>query len=73
MFRSVKDAKNLACFGGDVLFLLRNIAVTATGEARELATSCFQQVILILQNSALLIILVIVLSSLLMGWQLLDL
>jgi hypothetical protein len=44
LFKSVKDDRHLMTFGGDVLLLLRNIAVTATGEPKDLAISCFQQV-----------------------------
>lgn len=44
LFKSVKDERYLMTFGGDVLLLLRNLAVTATGEPKDLAISCFQQV-----------------------------
>jgi hypothetical protein len=44
LFKSVKDDRHLMTFGGDVLLLLRNLAVTATGKPKDLAISCFQQV-----------------------------
>ena len=31
-------------YGGDIVLLLRNIAVASTGEPSDLATSCFRQV-----------------------------
>ena len=44
LMKSVKEERYLMAFGGDIVLLLRNIAVASTGEPSDLATSCFRQV-----------------------------
>lgn len=42
--KTVKEERYLMAYGGDIVLLLRNIAVASTGEPSDLATSCFRQV-----------------------------
>ena len=45
LMKSVKDDMYLMAYGGDIVLLLRNIAVASTGEPSDLAKSCFREVL----------------------------